>query len=79
MTIAKTKVTIMKMANPFQNRSEDSVFDDDFEVILKLLLRGGRTADKCSEPLYKLPAWKKNDNHYLLLHDLLEFSDGNSI
>ena len=30
MTIAKTKVTIMKMANPFQNRSEDSVFDDDF-------------------------------------------------
>ena len=57
MTIAKTKVTIMKMANPFQNRSEDSVFDDDdFEVIRKLLLRGGRMADKCSEPLYKLPA-----------------------
>ena len=56
MTIAKTKVTIMKMANPFQNKSEDSVFDDDFEVIRKLLLRGGRTADRYSEPLYKLPA-----------------------
>ena len=56
MTIAKTRVTIMKMANPFQNRSEDSVFDDDFEVIRKLLLLGGRIADRCSEPLYRLPA-----------------------
>ena len=56
MTIAKTRVTIMKMANPFQNRSEDSVFDDDFEVIRKLLLLGGWMADRCSEPLYRLPA-----------------------
>ena len=54
MTIAKTKVTIMKMANPFQNRSEDSVFD--VEVIRILVLGGGRLADSCSEPLYKLPA-----------------------
>ena len=53
MTIAKTKVTIMKMANPFQNRSEDSVFDVE---VIRILVLGGRLADSCSEPLYKLPA-----------------------
>ena len=59
MTIAKTKVTIMKMANPFQNRSEDSVFDVDEVSRTMLLLLGGRLVDCCSDPLYKLPACKK--------------------
>ena len=58
MTIAKTKVTIMKMANPFQNKSEDSVFDVEVSRTMLLLL-GGRLVDCCSEPLYKLPACKK--------------------
>ena len=57
MTIAKTKVTIMKIANPFQNKSEDSVFDVEVSRTMLLLL-GGRLVDCCSETLYKLPACK---------------------
>ena len=57
MTIAKTKVTIMKMANPFQNKSEDSVFDVEVSRTMLLLL-GGLLVDCCSEPLYKLPPVK---------------------
>ena len=48
-------VTVIKMANPFQNKSEDSSFMIEIGVLLEIF---GATVDPwISEPAYELPAW----------------------
>ena len=65
--MAIIKVTVIKMANPFQNKSDDSSFMIEMGVLLEIF---GATFDPwISEPAYELPAW--NEKKYeLLLHFL---------
>ena len=52
------------MANPFQNKSDDSSFMIEMGVLLEIF---GATFDPwISEPAYELPAW--NEKKYESLH-----------
>ena len=50
-------MTVIKIANPFQNKSDDSSFMIEIGVLLEIF---GATFDPwISEPAYELPAWNE--------------------
>ena len=62
--MAIIKVTVIKMANPFQNKSDDSSLMIEMGVLLEIF---GATFDPwISKPAYELPALnvKKIINYY---------------